>query len=154
MSVTSANWLNCCGRSPMRSRGEDDRSRPVIEAMEDLLGKAACSRYGAEYDIRARIDRKSGELFDDATGTWSRKVMRTTSPRLTKDARAIKPDAAISDFLTDRFAADGFRPHRRPVGEAGHHAEGPRGQRERRFEEFRTGVGRIINGVVKRTGII
>ena len=34
----------------------------VIEAMEDSLGKAARSRYGAEYDIRAFIDRKSGEI--------------------------------------------------------------------------------------------
>ena len=33
----------------------------VIEAMEDSLGKAARSRYGAEYDIRAVIDRKTGE---------------------------------------------------------------------------------------------
>ena len=34
----------------------------VLEAMEDSLGKAARSRYGAEYDIRAFIDRKSGEI--------------------------------------------------------------------------------------------
>ena len=34
----------------------------VIEAMEDSLGKAARSRYGAEYDIRAKIDRKTGDL--------------------------------------------------------------------------------------------
>ncbi|HKK36972.1 MAG TPA: NusA N-terminal domain-containing protein, partial [Paracoccaceae bacterium] len=34
----------------------------VIEAMEDSLAKAARSRYGAEYDIRAVIDRKTGEL--------------------------------------------------------------------------------------------
>ena len=34
----------------------------VIEAMEDSLAKAARSRYGAEYDIRAEIDRKTGEL--------------------------------------------------------------------------------------------
>ncbi|MEM9140828.1 MAG: NusA N-terminal domain-containing protein, partial [Pseudomonadota bacterium] len=33
----------------------------VIEAMEDSMGKAARSKYGAEYDIRAFIDRKTGE---------------------------------------------------------------------------------------------
>ncbi|MEL6283395.1 MAG: NusA N-terminal domain-containing protein, partial [Pseudomonadota bacterium] len=34
----------------------------VIEAMEDAIQKAARSRYGAEYDIRAHIDRRSGDL--------------------------------------------------------------------------------------------
>ena len=30
--------------------------------MEDSLAKAAKSRYGAEYDIRAHIDRSSGVI--------------------------------------------------------------------------------------------
>ncbi|MEM1300373.1 MAG: NusA N-terminal domain-containing protein, partial [Pseudomonadota bacterium] len=33
----------------------------VVVAMEDSMGKAARQRYGAEYDIRAAIDRKTGE---------------------------------------------------------------------------------------------
>ena len=32
----------------------------VIEAMEESLAKAARSKYGQEYDIRAAIDSKSG----------------------------------------------------------------------------------------------
>ena len=34
----------------------------VIEAMEESLAKAARSKFGTEYDIRAKIDAKSGEL--------------------------------------------------------------------------------------------
>src|SRR3546814_9958603 len=34
----------------------------VIEAMEDAIQRAARSRYGAENDIRAKIDPKSGEI--------------------------------------------------------------------------------------------
>ncbi len=34
----------------------------VIEAMEDAIQKAARSRYGAEHDIRANIDPKTGDL--------------------------------------------------------------------------------------------
>ncbi|MEL6318426.1 MAG: NusA N-terminal domain-containing protein, partial [Pseudomonadota bacterium] len=33
----------------------------VVEAMEEAIQKAARSRYGAEYDIRVKIDRKNGE---------------------------------------------------------------------------------------------
>src|ERR1700755_1605326 len=34
----------------------------VIEAIEDAIQKAARSRYGAEHDIRAHIDPKTGEM--------------------------------------------------------------------------------------------
>ena len=34
----------------------------VIEAMEDAIQKAARSRYGAETDIRAEIDPKTGDI--------------------------------------------------------------------------------------------
>ena len=34
----------------------------VIEAMEDAVQKAARSKYGFENDIRAEIDRKSGDI--------------------------------------------------------------------------------------------
>src|SRR3546814_10439310 len=34
----------------------------VIEAMEDAIQRAARSRYGAENDIRAKIDPKSGDM--------------------------------------------------------------------------------------------
>ena len=33
----------------------------VIEAIEEAIQKAARTRYGAEHDIRVRIDPKSGE---------------------------------------------------------------------------------------------
>src|SRR3546814_7841902 len=34
----------------------------VIEAMEDAIQRAARSRYGAENDIRAKIDTQSGDM--------------------------------------------------------------------------------------------
>ena len=34
----------------------------VIGAMQEAIEKAAKSRYGQEHDIRAEIDRKSGEI--------------------------------------------------------------------------------------------
>ncbi|KTF06455.1 protein containing Transcription factor NusA, partial [marine sediment metagenome] len=43
----------------------------VIEAMEDSLARAAKSRYGAEMDIRVKIDRRTG----NATFTRVRTVV-------------------------------------------------------------------------------
>ena len=34
----------------------------VLEAMEVAIQKGARSKYGAEHDIRAKIDRKSGAI--------------------------------------------------------------------------------------------
>ena len=62
MSVTSANRLELLQIADAVAREKMIDPSLVIEAMEDSLGKAARSRYGAEYDIRAFIDRKSGEI--------------------------------------------------------------------------------------------
>ena len=62
MSVTSANRLELLQIADAVAREKMIDPSLVIEAMEDSLGKAARSRYGAENDIRAKIDRKTGEL--------------------------------------------------------------------------------------------
>ena len=58
MSVTSANRLELLQIADAVAREKMIDPSLVIEAMEDSLGKAARSRYGAEYDIRATIERK------------------------------------------------------------------------------------------------
>jgi len=62
MAITSANRLELLQIAEAVAREKLIDPNLVIEAMEDSLGKAAKSRYGAEYDIRAHIDRKTGEL--------------------------------------------------------------------------------------------
>ena len=62
MSVTSANRLELLQIADAVAREKLIDPVLVIEAMEESLAKAARSRYGAEYDIRASIDRKNGEL--------------------------------------------------------------------------------------------
>lgn len=45
----------------------------VLEAMEQAIQKAGRSKYGHEHDIRARIDRASGEISSPATWRWWRR---------------------------------------------------------------------------------
>ena len=151
MSVTSANRLELLQIADAVAREKMIEPALVIEAMEDSLGKAARSRYGAEYDIRAVIDRKSGEL----ELTRYREVVEEVENFFTElnldEAREIKADAEIGHFITDplppvdfgRIAAQSAKQViMQKVREA---------ERERQFEEFKDRAGEIINGVVKRT---
>ncbi len=151
MSVTSANRLELLQIADAVAREKMIDPDLVIEAMEDSLGKAARSRYGAEYDIRARIDRKSGDL----EMTRYRHVVEEVENHFTEltleDARAIKSDAQLDDYLTDplppmdfgRLAAHSAKQViMQKVREA---------ERLRQYEEFKDRQGEIINGIVKRT---
>ena len=62
MSITSANRLELLQIAEAVAREKLIEPELVISAMEDSLAKAARSRYGAEYDIRATIHKKTGEL--------------------------------------------------------------------------------------------
>ena len=151
MSVTSANRLELLQIADAVAREKMIDPALVIEAMEDSLGKAARSRYGAEYDIRAEIDRKTGDL----ALTRHRHVVEEPENLFTEltvsEARAIKPDAELGDDIVDplppmdfgRIAAQSAKQViMQKVREA---------ERLRQYEEFKDRQGEIINGIVKRT---
>ncbi len=151
MSVTSANRLELLQIADAVAREKMIDPSLVIEAMEDSLGKAARLRYGAELDIRAKIDRKSGDL----QMTRYRHVVEEVENHFTEltleDARAIKPDAEIGDYITDSLPPMDFgriaaQSAKQVIMQKVREAE-----RERQYEEFKDRVGEIINGIVKRT---
>ena len=151
MSVTSANRLELLQIADAVAREKMIDPSLVIEAMEDSLGKAARSRYGAEYDIRAKIDPKTGDLAMTRYRHVVEEVENFFTELALEDARAIKPDAQIGDYLTDplppmdfgRIAAQSAKQViMQKVREA---------ERLRQSEEFKDRAGTIINGIVKRT---
>jgi N utilization substance protein A len=151
MSVTSANRLELLQIADAVAREKMIDPSLVIEAMEDSLGKAARSRYGAEYDIRARIDRKTGDL----AMTRYRHVVEEPENLFTEltlaDARRIKPDAELGDYLTDSLPPMDFgriaaQSAKQVIMQKVREAE-----RLRQYEEFKDRQGEIINGIVKRT---
>ena len=122
----------------------------VIEAMEDAIQRAARARYGAENDIRAKIDPKSGE-----TRLW-RVLEVVEEPEdffkqiSLKDAQKKDKAADLGSFVVDplppvefgRIAAQGAK---QVIVQKVRDAE-----RERQYEEFKDRQGEIITGVVKR----
>ena len=75
----------------------------VIEAMEESLAKAAKSKYGQEYDIRADIDSKSGTV---SMARW-RKVVESVENHFTEinevDARKINPEVTLEGFVEEQL---------------------------------------------------
>jgi len=152
MAITSANRLELLQIAEAVAREKLIEPNLVIEAMEDSLGKAAKSRYGAEYDIRAAIDRKTGELTMKRCRTVveDEEYENTFTELTLEDAREIDAEAEIGSVLSDplppmdfgRIAAQSAKQViMQKVREA---------ERERQFDEFKDRVGEIINGVVKR----
>src|SRR6202790_2801972 len=73
----------------------------VLEAMEQAVQKAGRSKYGQEYDIRAEIDRRNGEI----RLLRFREVVETIENEATQIALAaaqrLNTEAEIGDFITD-----------------------------------------------------
>src|SRR4028119_2159914 len=73
----------------------------VIEAMEDAIQRAARARYGAENDIRAKLDPVSGDLR-----LWRvLEVVEEPEDHFKqvdlKGAKKLKADAELGDFIVD-----------------------------------------------------
>ncbi len=122
----------------------------VLEAMEDAIQRAARARYGAENDIRAKIDAQTGDMrlwrvvevvaeVDD----YFKQVSLTDGQKLEKDAQ-------LGDFIVDplppiEFGRIAAQAAKQVIFQKVRDAE-----RERQFEEFKDRSGEIITGVVKR----
>ena len=155
MSLTgiSANRLELLALADALAREKSIEKEIVIEAIEEAIQKAARARYGAEHDITAAIDVKTGELIlkrrvtvveDDAEIENADTVIRLSDARRTdKQAEVGKVyEEVLPPFDFGRVQTQMARQvvtHK--VREA---------ERERQYEEFKDRVGEVVNGVVKR----
>jgi N utilization substance protein A len=134
------------------AREKSINKEDVIAAMEQAVQRAGRAKYGIEHDIRAEIDRKTGEIV---LKRYRAVVEATTeeeeAQQLTlKEAQRIKSDAVIGDFIVDvlppvdfgRIAAQSAK---QVIVQKVREAE-----REKQFEEFVDRAGEVVNGVVKR----
>ena len=125
----------------------------VLEAMEQAIQKAGRSKYGHEHDIRANIDRITGEI------TLARFV------EVMEDRDAIENDVTQTELATARI--------KHPEIEAGQFIIDPlppidfgriaaqtamqvivqkvrESERARQYQEYKDRVGEVVNGLVKR----
>src|SRR5213592_3353243 len=122
----------------------------VLEAMEQAIQKAGRSKYGQEYDIRAEIDRRNGEI----RLLRFREVVETVENEAThialEAAQRLNTEAEIGDFITDPLPPIDFgriaaQTAKQVIVQKVRDAE-----RKRQYNEFKDRVGEIVNGLVKR----
>lgn len=122
----------------------------VIEAMEEAIQKAGRSKYGFDHDIRAIIDRKSGHI-DLKRYREVVEVLEDEAKQLTlAEAKRIKPDAEIGEFLIDTlppldFGRIAAQTAKQVIVQKVRDAE-----RKKQFEEFKDKIGEITVGIIKR----
>src|SRR4029078_13730492 len=77
----------------------------VITAMEDAIAKAAKSRYGAETDVHAEIEPKTGELKLMRHMLVAEVVENPSNQITLEDARKHHPPAQIGDTIDEQLPA-------------------------------------------------
>src|SRR5688500_14228866 len=122
----------------------------VIEAMEDAIQRAARARYGAENDIRAKLDPTSGDLRLWRVVEVVEEVEDYFKQVSLEDGEKLQPGAKLGDFIVDplppiEFGRIAAQAAKQVIVQKVRDAE-----RERQYEEYKDRVNEIITGVVKR----
>ncbi|MGN6148406.1 MAG: transcription termination factor NusA [Rhizomicrobium sp.] len=122
----------------------------VLQAMEQAIQKAGRSKYGQEYDIRAEIDRKNGEIRLMRFREVAEPVENEATQIPLGEARRINPEAEVGDFLTDPLPPIDFgriaaQTAKQVIVQKVRDAE-----RERQYDEYKDRIGEIVHGIVKR----
>ncbi|MGD1933991.1 MAG: transcription termination factor NusA [Candidatus Phaeomarinobacter sp.] len=148
--AVSANRLELLQIADAVAREKSIDKAIVIEALEDAIQKAARSRYGAENEIRAQIDPKTGEIKLNRLQEVVEEVENEATEISLEDARVRNPAAVVGDFLTEPLPPIDFgriaaQTAKQVIVQKVRDAE-----RDRQYDEYKDRVGEIIHGLVKR----
>lgn len=121
----------------------------VVEAMEEAIQKAARARYGAENDIRAKLDLQTGDLRLWRVVEVVEEVEDYFKQVDVKQAEKLEKGSKVGDFIVDPLPAVDLgridaQSAKQVIFQKVRDAE-----RDRQFEEFKDRSGEIITGVVK-----
>ena len=125
----------------------------VLEAMEQAIQKAGRAKYGHEKDIRAVIDRKTGEV---KLSRWTEVVdaepVENEATQIPlRIAQKFKPGIAAGEFIVDPLPPIDFGRIAAQTAKQVIVQRVREVERSKQFNEYKDRVGEIINGVVKRT---
>ena len=148
--AVSANRLELLQIADAVAREKSIDRSIVITAMEDAIAKAARSRYGAETDVHAEINPKTGELRLLAPHAGGRTVENSVEPDHLDERARHNPAAQVGDTIADalppleygRIAAQSAK---QVIVQKVREAE-----RDRQYQEYKDRIGDIVNGIVKR----
>jgi transcription termination/antitermination protein NusA len=121
----------------------------VVEALEEAIQRAARARYGAENDIRAKLDTQTGDLRLWRVVEVVEEVEDYFKQVDLKQAEKLQPGSKVGDFIVDPLPGVDLgridaQSAKQVIFQKVRDAE-----RERQYEEFKDRAGEIITGVVK-----
>ena len=131
-----------------RDKGIDRED--VLEAMEVAIAKAGRSKYGPEYDVRAHIDRKTGEIkmarYIEVVNEVEDEMKQITPDKVPAKYGKLNVGEFIIDPLPPMdFGRIAAQTAKQVIVQKVRDAE-----RMHQFNEFKDKIGEIVHGVVKR----
>ncbi|OSM00362.1 transcription termination factor NusA [Magnetofaba australis] len=136
-----------------REKGID--KQVVIDAMEIAIQTASRKKYGANKNIQARFDPKSGEFLlhqlREVVAADDEESLADTDLYISiEDALRLNPEAQLGDFIAEalppiEFGRIAAQTAKQVIVQKVRDAE-----RERIFEEYIDRQGQLVNGLVKR----
>ncbi|MGE3143266.1 MAG: transcription termination factor NusA [Hyphomonadaceae bacterium] len=157
-SGISANRMEILQIAESVAREKNIEKEIVIASMEHALQKAARSRYGAEHDIRASIDVKTGEMtlkrvmtvVDESVIDEETRPFNPSTDIMLDVARKSDPEAFVGKTYEEILPPMDFGRVAAQTAKQVINHEVREAERERHYLEYKDRVGEIVNGVVKR----
>jgi N utilization substance protein A len=154
----SANRLELLQIADAVAREKSIEKEIVIQAIEEAMQKAARSRYGADHDIRVKIDPETGEMdtrrvvtvVEDAAAENPEEPLNTYAFQTLSDALRDDKDAFVGKTYEEELPPFELGRVQTQMARQVVTAKVRDAERERQYEEYKDRVGEIINGVVKR----
>ena len=122
----------------------------VLEAMEQAIQKAGRSKYGLEHDIRAHIDRKTGDIRLQRVTHVVDEVEDEHTQVTVQQAQRLKPGAQVGDVIVDDLPPIDFGRIAAQTAKQVIVQKVREAERNRQYEEYKDRIGDIVNGLVKR----
>ena len=122
----------------------------VLDAMEQAIQHAGKRKYGQEHDIRATIDRTTGEIRLMRFIEVADPVEDAMTQISLDEARDRNPDAQVGDYLTDPLPPIDFGRIAAQTAKQVIVQKVREAERERQYDEFKDRISEIVNGLVKR----
>jgi N utilization substance protein A len=148
--AVSANRLELLQIADAVAREKSIDREIVFETLEEAEAKAARSRYGSETNIRARIDRKTGEIRLERHMLVVDAVENPSNQISLEEARVRNPAAQVGDTLADTLPPLSYgrvasQSAKQVIVQKIREAE-----RDRQYQEYKDRIGDVVNGIVKR----
>lgn len=122
----------------------------VIEAMEQAIQSAAKKKYGQDLEVKAEIDKSSGEIKISRVLEVVNSVENPSLQINLEQGKLIKEDSNIGDLIYDPLPPIDFGRVAAQTAKQVIVQKVKEADKERQYLEYKDKIGQIINGIVKR----